>query len=374
MPRVLRLLQVHRDDDEEIATCCDEMTAHQANITQETQPRSAPLASPNESSTGEAEFEIHEDTEFSFSPGNKTDGSIFDVQEASPEPLVPVAVDAPSDVRATGFDVYDGADILGESGGKATTTAPVASSYTGSRRPLDNQKAGIVWEEECVETDCASPERVEPEAGATRVTAEHVQNVAEALHDSGASTFFHVEDDGDDVEQPAEQPAAEPDVEESFETRFERFMDGVLDFDAIVVLMEEAVDEARTEALEQLFGGIAPGDREETGPVAVRARLCEAEYMLMCERPGAALDVLTSLRGADLTEEQRKATWLKTVACQRMQSDFEAANSTLEQLVDLYPDCPEVTRLAKQNYRDYLHNQCAEATVLEKVTSLERDS
>jgi hypothetical protein len=65
--------------------------------------------------------------------------------------------------------------------------------------------------------------------------------------------------------------------------------------------------------------------------------------------------------------------WLKTVACQRMRRDLDAAHTTLTQLLELYPDCQEVAQLARQNYREYLQNQCADAPVLEKMTSLDGD-
>jgi hypothetical protein len=65
---------------------------------------------------------------------------------------------------------------------------------------------------------------------------------------------------------------------------------------------------------------------------------------------------------------------MRTVSCQRLMHDFDAAHHTLLQLAELYPDCPDVDRLAKQNYKEYLESHCADATALEKVTSLDGDS
>jgi TolA-binding protein len=74
-----------------------------------------------------------------------------------------------------------------------------------------------------------------------------------------------------------------------------------------------------------------------------------------------------------MNDTERKDMWLKTVVCQRMRRDLEAAHATLTQLVELYPDCPQVAQLARQNYREYLQNQCTDAPVLEKLTSLDGD-
>jgi hypothetical protein len=241
-----------------------------------------------------------------------------------------------------------------------------------------------------------------------------VRNVAGALYASGARSFFYIEDDasspppedtpsspaeraplppvapapapavivagppadtGDDAAQAVEaepEPGTaedEPSVPPSFDERFDRFQEGGLDDDDVVELMEEAVGRHDVDALERLFAR-APHD----GGHDARRGLCEVELQLMRARPGAGLDTLKRLRGADLDEEQRKSIWVKTVECQRMQRDYDAAHLTLVQLVKLYPDCPEVDRLAKQNYKEYLENHCTDAPVLEKVTSLDDDS
>jgi tetratricopeptide (TPR) repeat protein len=390
IPRVQRLLEAHRAENNEVAECCDELGTHEPHVEEEPESAPQPLeASSTDVPVDTGGIEVMEGSGFNFAPGAGGDASGFDLDESPADSLAGEGRD--DGAENDGFQIYDGASILGGSR-PARVSAPVRSSYTGARRPLDTQKAGIMWEEEDAET--VSQGRSEPASEEKPwIDAEHVENVAEALYASGAKTFFHVGDEGNggytppaesqtdssveppvaesiesSVEPPAE-PTPEPKADETFEERFQRFLDGGLDAGDAVDLMEEAVADARADELGRLLRDV---DRD--GARSARVSLCEVEYLLMGDRAGDALEVLNGLLGADLTEDERKSSWLKTVVCQRMRGDFEAANRTLEQLVDLYPDCPEVERLAKQNYRDYLQNQCAEAAVLEKVTSLERDA
>jgi hypothetical protein len=170
------------------------------------------------------------------------------------------------------------------------------------------------------------------------------------------------------------QPEPEPDVEAlppeppTFAQRFARFKDGTLDDDDVLELLAEAVAEQRMDELGQLLG--TNGDSEAH---AVAWGLAGAEYELMSGHPGRALERLEALRERDMSDTERKDMWLKTVACQRMRRDLDAAHTTLTQLLELYPDCQEVAQLARQNYREYLQNQCADAPVLEKMTSLDGD-
>ncbi len=52
------------------------------------------------------------------------------------------------------------------------------------------------------------------------------------------------------------------------------------------------------------------------------------------------------------------------------QPESDLADEQSEQ----HPGCPEVDRMAKLNYKEYLESHCADATALEKVTSLDGDS
>ena len=146
-------------------------------------------------------------------------------------------------------------------------------------------------------------------------------------------------------------------------------MDGRLDADDIIDLMEEAVEGGRTEKLKQLITYAAENETHD-----VRRLLCQSEYQIMKGRPALALASLDDAHKASASEQQRKEIWMRTVTCQRLMRDFDAAHLTLVKLSEQHPGCPEVDRMAKLNYKEYLESHCADATALEKVTSLDGDS
>lgn len=485
VPRAVAMLAEHRDAHPALAQLHDELAADAARSApphDEPAQAGAGGASPPEAAPAAsgAPFEVFESAEFTMGSVGADASSGIEVEERASR------VELGSGDSDGEFDIYDGANILGGNAGAGTAaTAPRSSAYTGERRPLDNQHAGIVWEEEGNDSTPAEPDRPQPERPAADievvhepvptapppedaavapapaadtagespgaqapveeptleaavaeepvveeppteapvveepvVSESHVMNVADALYTSGASTFFHIDRDDDNADPKAEageagqeepventeieaaveeagvettpdEPAetvddsgaaeghpdgpgivaGQPDEPPTFQERMRRFDEGELTDDEVTQLMEEAVEEGLMEELGRLVR-----DAAGSNGFAVRRALCEAEYELVQERPARALECLDGIRDAELTEDQRKAMWLKTVACQRMMRDVDAAHQTLLQVVELYPDCPEVERLARINYREYLHNQCADATVLEKVSSLDGDS
>lgn len=346
-----------------------------------TAPQTAPAAEP---AAGEADggIEVFETSGFEFGSAVETAAPAIE-KEPAPDDTV---TDGDGTDGDSDFDIYDGTGILGgESAAKAA--APVASDYSGSRRPLDTDHAGIIWDEEGDDdTDStaeagepsappeapeptpetpvtAEPEAItkEPESGPeppvgdpSPVTEARVHNVADALYASGAATFFHIDDGSPET---PETPEAPPVVEQ----------------DNIVASHEDTPETAVSAGEPEGNEHAGEGDREEEERDEVALAFDEIESELTRGRPARALEQLQALAEDELTEEQRKKVWLETAACQRTMQDIDAARATLDRLVERYPDCPEVDRLAKLNYRDYLELQCADATALEKITSLEDD-
>ncbi len=374
--RVVTLLSANRRHDESLEHLYVEISNRETTPSREEAESIAESDAPKPlpaSDGGDTQFESYGNTEFRFSDEADDDKPGFEIDVPSVVPTITSPATADNG-PGVGFNVLDGVNILGDGNESEGPTAPAIQSYSGSRRPLDDGKAAILWDEESDEEMSApeTPAKKDEPDERKHTTAEHVDGVAEALHASGASTFFHVEDEAAPEPQPEPQPEPppEPVVEEiTFHSRFDLFLDGRLDAGDVLDLMEEAVEDGRTEELRQLIT-VAAEDTEHD----VRRLMCQAEYQMMKGRPAAALGCLQDARGADVSEEQRKRIWFTTVVCQRLMCDFDAAHNTLLQMVDLFPDCPEVNQMAKQNYKTYLESQCADATVLEKVTSLYGDS
>jgi tetratricopeptide (TPR) repeat protein len=369
--RVAALVSDHRDKSQTLDTLYAEITSADEVDGEGTGGGSAdaPLSVAPVDGSAADDIEVLEPNQFQFSASSDDDGEFLEAED-EPGPIGAGQADGDEE-----FDIYDGNNILGTNAGAERPTGLKPSSYTGARRPLDNDRAGIIWDEE---GDDSGPAPSEPE-----IDESYVRDVADSLYESGAATFFHI-DDGttDPVETTAEQDKAATPLEETpsadeapaadetppaqgFEARLARLRDGDLAVDDALDLMEEADDDGRTVELGEIIRLTPPG---------ARRALCEAEYELSQGRPARALENLRALRDGDLSEEQRKNMWLKTVACQRMMQDLDAAHRTLVQLVSLYPDCPDVDRLARLNYREYLEIQCADAPALEKVTSLDEDA
>jgi len=449
--RISAIVDRHRAADPALESLYEELTRGQAQVEE---PNDAlaldPIAPEASVESDPRDFEHFESSGFQFSHREDAGESAVAIDAGEPAPPAVAPGGAADDDLDPDFNIYDGSSILG-SHTESGAPRPIASTTPGARRPLDHERAGIVWDEEdgdgAVDDGPREPAAVPSDPA---VNEDYVQNLAGALYQSGASTFFHI-GEGDDQpdtqetaeqelvveeavaeeepvveepvveeavaeeepaeqepvveepvagEEPAEQepvveePVAEeepaeqePVVEEpvaqeepieqeppaveaelSFEERFARFQDGKLSAEETLELMEEAAAQHLVEELGQVLRLSPDGDGG-----GVRRELCQVEYHLMNAEPAAALDSLERLRDADLTEEQRKEVWLQTVAGQRMMRDYDSAHRTLVRLVDLYPDCEQVARLAKVNYREYLQNQCTEAPVLEKVTSLDGD-
>jgi len=244
----------------------------------------------------------------------------------------------------------------------------------------------------------AAPMRKEaPAAPPVVITEEHVANVAQKLYLAGAAAFFHVDDVDEpeatvedvvstavaveeppmeaEPEAPAEMVAVaeevtpaetEPAAPMDFESEYERYGKGELDNTRVVALIERATEEGRVEELHELLYFEPRNDAEDFA-----RRLHQAEYLVLRNRPLPAIRLLERLAATSLPAEQSRRVLYRMAACQRSVRDYAAAKITLERLVAEFPDSPEYERLSQRNYEQYLNEQCAEATVLEKTSSLD---
>ena len=226
--------------------------------------------------------------------------------------------------------------------------------------------------------------RLQPSVPVDVTTEAHVQNVAHQLGKIGAAAFFHIDgSDGerssaasvtqepDSIVSPAsiqvpEPVAVEPEAPRTFDSELARFRKGELDNAAVIVLIEQAVEDLRVDALHDLLSFRPQDDAEKFAQ-----RFYEAEYHVLSSRPLPALEILIKLGDSPLTEDQKQRVWLRTAACQRSMNDFAGANETLKRLTDAFPGRPEYDRLARRNHEQLLGAKSNDVAVLEKTTSLD---
>jgi len=225
------------------------------------------------------------------------------------------------------------------------------------------------------------------------ITEEHVTNVAQKLYETGAAVFFHIDEDAkaaaqeDEVREapaPAATPAAPaaepappviaaapvpgpaPAVKETFEERYARYSRGELSNATVLVLLEEAVEDGRTEELHELLYF-----EPETGAEHFARYYYQAEYHILSNRPIQALEILARLDTPDLEAPQKQRVWYKIAIAQRMAHNYAGANETLDRLVQHTPGREEFARLKRRNYEQFIESQSLAATTLEKTSSLD---
>lgn len=236
----------------------------------------------------------------------------------------------------------------------------------------------------------ATPSKTMP---SIEITEEHVTNVAQKLYETGAAVFFHIDEDAKAAAQdnevreapaPAVTPAASgakpapsviaaapapepaPAVKETFEERYARFSRGELSNSAVLVLLEEAVQEGHTDELHELLYF-----EPETGAEHFARYYYQAEYHILSNRPIQALEILARLDTPDLEAAQKQRVWYRIAIAQRMAHNYAGANETLDRLVQHTPGREDFARLKRRNHEQFIEAQSLAATTLEKTSSLD---
>ena len=92
--------------------------------------------------------------------------------------------------------------------------------------------------------------------------------------------------------------------------------------------------------------------------------------LVRSHRKLGAVDLLAGVDLDALSPENRKEMLKKQAVCQKRMNDVEGAHNTYLRLLKEDPS-PEVERIARQNYEQYLRDQCERKPVLEKITTLD---
>jgi len=383
--------------------------------------------------SGSFDVQHFEVADFSFSQGESdleleadTSAPTLDDVAANPEP---------------GIDRFDGiistndekSDHESRSVEPLDLSGDTASDDENESLPGVDNSDGIIWEEEDetvaarsiasttgkISESPAPKSKSEPRESAPDFTEEYVNNLGEALYESGARTFFHV--DEDEVQTPAEeldsevteveyaideplppvetpeevpQPAdvadvvreeaeffeqyndvSEDDTEQegpiedmTFAGRLATFRAGSLDPDATVTLVEEAFESGRIEELRELL---------EFEPRNADEQLLRKRYQVECHIVDnyavAALDILDTIDSSQLSDEETRFVGMKTAVCHRMMNEFEAAHEILLKLSERFPDDEDINKLARRNYEQFLRLQIDDSPALEKATFVASD-
>lgn len=211
------------------------------------------------------------------------------------------------------------------------------------------------------------------------VTEEHVSNVAQKLYEAGAAAFFHIEDTATPDDTVETAPAAEPEARpaeaptpaptpavETFTERYARFKRGELSNSAILVLLDEATTDGQIDELYELLFF-----EPETGAEHFSRYYYRSEYLLLRNLPLQALEILARIDTPDLDHEQKRRVWYKIAIAQRMSHNYEGAATTIDRLIEHYPNREEFTRLKRRNHEQLLAEQAMAAPTLEKTSSLD---
>jgi len=225
------------------------------------------------------------------------------------------------------------------------------------------------------------------------ITEDHVTNVAQKLYETGAAAFFHIDEEAKQAAQENEvheapapvvtseiseaepepstiaaapAPEPEPAVKETFEERYARFSRGELSNSAVLVLLEEAVEDGRTDELHELLYF-----EPETGAEHFARYYYQAEYHILSNRPIQALEILARLDTPGLEAAQRQRVCYKIAVAQRMTHNYAGANETLDRLVQHAPGREDFARLKRRNHEQFIESQSLAATTPEKNSSLD---
>lgn len=346
---VMSLIERHRDDVE-----------MEALYRKYTRREETPAAA---SSSNESDFQTFEPGEFQL--------------ETSSRAAAPAAPAAPGPAKEKPKPRFNSSPF--SNGEKAPAKSADAEESFIDRGELSFDDDGSVHREEEAATEPVfAPSAVE-------ITEGHVTNVAQKLYETGAAAFFHI--DGEQPAQPApgsadvtsgvtEPPAPQPVpaaptspaqvVAETFHERFARFSRGELPNSAVLVLLEEAVEDGRADELHELLYF-----EPETGAEHFARYYYQAEYHIMSNRPIQALEILARLDTPGLETVHKQRVWFKIAVAQRMTHNYSGANETLERLVEAFPGREDFARLKKRNQEQSIEAQSCAALTLEKTSSLD---
>lgn len=162
------------------------------------------------------------------------------------------------------------------------------------------------------------------------------------------------------VSAPAQPPG--PGEPHDFDARYSAFLEGLMEDDDIIALIDDAFTEGETEKLKILLSFKPDGLEEET-----KRKLYLAQYYLFTDAPLEALAVLKSIPIDSIGAEARKDVLLKLAACYRSVHMYEAAHGALLKIKSDHPSSPVIERLLQHNYADYMEHRSSGAIVLEKT-------
>jgi len=295
--------------------------------------------------------------------------------EASTATIVADATDMAGDSDAAeasddlGLELNTGAQLsLSGNADDGDADNDVDQFFTGSAvNAANNDAEDLDSRDEDVDTDVADDVDNEDIDDDTDDEDEHVER---AVIELTTELDDDIDDDIDDVDDDTESEHQEDEQARplSFEARFERFLDGKIDNEATVAMIDEAYEAGLWEELRELLHFQPESDNEHF----IR-QFYQAEYHINCGRTLPALELLRTIDRSTLFDDQVRIVGLKQASCERMVCDFEAANNTFMKLKEAFPDSEEIAQLAKRNYEQYLQDQCNEAPVLEKTASLTTD-
>ena len=347
---VMSLIERHRDDVE-----------MEALYRKYTRREETPAAA---SSSNESDFQTFEPGEFQL--------------ETSSRKAAPAAPAASSPAREKPKPRFNSSPF--SNGKNAPPRSADAEESFIDRGELSFDDDGAVHrEDEAAAEPMFAPSTVE-------ITEEHVTNVAQKLYETGAAAFFHI-----DGEQTSAQPASESEgvtndtteapapesvpaapaspaeaVIETFQERFARFSRGELSNSAVLVLLEEAVEDGRADELHELLYF-----QPETGAEHFARYYYQAEYHIMSNRPIQALEILARLDTPGLETVHKQRVWFRIAVAQRMTHNYTGASETLERLVEAFPGREDFARLKKRNHEQSIEAQSCAALTLEKTSSLD---
>ncbi|NIM20690.1 MAG: hypothetical protein GTO51_10760 [Candidatus Latescibacteria bacterium] len=153
----------------------------------------------------------------------------------------------------------------------------------------------------------------------------------------------------------------------TFDSTYKLFLEGSLDNTTILDLAETAIDLGRFKEAKALLT-MSPKTREEAAKRILRL----ADYYSYLDKPLPALVALKSIDLTILPYKEKREFLTKIASCYRELKMYDAAHSVCLQLMNEYPSCPDIEKLARRNYQDYLNECCEGAPVLEKVSLLNR--
>jgi tetratricopeptide (TPR) repeat protein len=149
---------------------------------------------------------------------------------------------------------------------------------------------------------------------------------------------------------------------EDFNDRYVSFLEGCMEDEEIISLIDDAFTQGENERLPRLLSFKPAGLAEE-----MQRKLHLTRFYLLKGTPLEALAVIKSIAVDSVPQQVKKDVLLKLAACYRRVHMYEAAHSALLKLKCEHPDSSAIDRLLKNNYSDYLNQQSSGAFILEKT-------